>query len=119
MLLAPALLLSMWNPLWTGALRSSAQAQEGVGMLALEWHDFTSHRLKEDLDLMQRLTRCDTSHQIMAECVDFWQRAAADYGKVLTTMSKLMTGVTAKMVTAAQSAADEPSANLLRSRDAA
>jgi hypothetical protein len=56
---------------------------------------------------MQRLTNSRTPDDILAAYTDFWQKAAEDYGHEITTMSKLMAGVNTKMVTAAQSAADE------------
>jgi len=99
--LAPVLALSTWNPFLAGAL---AQAHEGFGTIASEWQDFVGRRLKEDTALMQRLTQSRTPDQIWAAYTDFWQKAAEDYGHEITTLSKLMTGVTTKMVTAAQSA---------------
>jgi hypothetical protein len=107
--LAPALAASMWNPFLAAALKGNAQAQEGFGTIASEWRDFVGHRIQEDITLMQRLTQCSTPNQILSVCTDFWQKAGEDYGKELTTMTKLMTGVTSKMVMAAQSATDETS----------
>ena len=51
---------------------------------------------KEDFALMQRLAHGGTPDQILAAYSDFWQKAAEDYGKEFTTMSKLMTAVTTK-----------------------
>ena len=109
MFLAPVLALSMWNPFLAGALKGNAQAHEGFGMIASEWQDFVGRRLKEDMALMQRLTQSRTPDQILAAYTDFWQKAAEDYGHEITTLSKLMTGVTTKMVAAAQSATDDAS----------
>lgn len=109
MFLAPALAASMWNPFLAAALKGNAQAQEGFGTLASEWQRFVGDRLQEDIALMQRLTRCRTPDQVWSAYSDFWQKAAEDYGKELTTMTKLMTGVTSKMVVSAQSATDEAS----------
>jgi Phasin protein len=119
MFLVPALALSMWNPFLAGALRGNAQANEGIGTIASEWQDFVARRLKEDLLLMQRLTRSGTPDQVLAAYTDFWRKAAEDYGHEITTMSKLMTGVTTKMVTATQSAVDEASTRAFPSREAA
>ena len=113
MFLAPVLAMSMWNPFLAAALKGSAQAQEGFGTLASEWQGFVSHRIQEDIALMQRLTRCCTPDQILGAYSDFWQQAAEDYGKELTTMTKLMTGITNRMVVAAQTATDEASTNLI------
>jgi len=86
----------MWNPLLASALGGNAQAQEGFGTIASEWQDFVQRRLKEDLALMQRLAHGGTPDQILAAYSDFWQKAAEDYGKEFTTMSRLMAAVTVK-----------------------
>jgi hypothetical protein len=119
MLLAPALAFSMWNPFLAGALRGNTQMHDGFGTIASEWQDFVGRRLKEDFALMQRLTQSCAPDQILAAYSDFWQKAAEDYGKEITTMSKLMTGVATKMVSAAQSATDEVSTSMFPSREAA
>jgi hypothetical protein len=46
--------------------------------------------------LMQRLTRSHSPDHILAAYADFWHQAAADYGKELTTMTRLVTGVMSK-----------------------
>src|SRR5258705_1253085 len=96
MFLAPVLALGMWNPFLAGAMGGNAQAHEGFGTIASEWQDFVARRLKEDFALMQRLAHSGTPDQFLSAYSDFWQKAAEDYGKEFTTMSKLMTGVTAK-----------------------
>jgi len=96
--LAPALAWNAWNPFLAAALKGNAQAQEGFGTIAREWQGFVGHRLQADIALLQRLTRCATSDQLLAAYTDFWRKAAEDYGKELTTMTKLMTGITSKMV---------------------
>ena len=107
LLLAPALAWSAWNPLLAAVLKGNAQAQEGFRTIASEWQGFVGHRLQADIALMQRLARCATSAQLLAAYTDFWHKAAEDYGEEITTMTKLMTGVTSKMVVAAQSATEE------------
>jgi hypothetical protein len=114
MFLAPA--FGMWNPFFTGALSGNAQAHEGFGTIADEWQDFVGRRLKEDFALIQRLTRSSTPDQIVAAYADFWQKAAEDFGREITTMSKLMTGATTK---AAQSSTTASSTTVLPSREAA
>jgi hypothetical protein len=104
---APALALGMWNPFLAGALKWNAQAHEGFGTIMSEWQNFVGRRLEEDFALMQRLSRSRAPDQILAVYADFWQKAAEDYGKEITTLTELMTGVTSKMVTTAQSAPDE------------
>lgn len=96
MSLAPVLALSMWNPFLAGSMGGNAQAHEGFGTIANEWQDFVGRRLKEDFALMQRLAHSATPDQILTAYSDFWQKAAEDYGKEFTTISKLMTGVTTK-----------------------
>jgi Phasin protein len=115
-------LLTMWNPfLLAGAEapKSYGLVKDEFGAIASEWQAFVGHRLQEDVALMQRLTQCRTPDQIAAAYSDFWRKAAEDYGKQFTTMTKLMTGVTNKMVVAVQSAADEASKDLSPRRNAA
>jgi hypothetical protein len=109
----------MWNPFLAGALRGNAQIHEGFGEVASEWHDFVGRRLKENVALMQRLTHSCAPDQVLAAYSDFWQRAVEDYGKEMTTMSKLMTSLATKTVSAAQSATDEAGTNMFPSRKAA
>jgi Phasin protein len=117
--LAPALGLGMWNPFWAAVLKGNARAQEGFGTIASEWQDFVGRRLSEDFALVQRLSHSCTPDQILNAYTDFWQKAAEDYGREVTTMTKLFAGVTSKMVVAAQSATDEASTRLFPSREAA
>jgi len=109
MFLTPAIAASMWNPCLAAALKGNTEVQEGFGAIASEWQDFVGHRLQEDIALMQRLTQCYTPNQVWSAYANFWQKAAEDYGKEFGTMTKLMTGVTSKMVAVAQSATDEAS----------
>lgn len=51
--LAPGLALTMWNPFLSG----HAEALGGLSTIAHEWQDFLGRRLKEDVALMQRLSR--------------------------------------------------------------
>lgn len=95
---APATVLSMWNPFLALMLKGNANAQAGFGTIATEWRGFVSHRVQEDFTLTQRLSHCRTPEQILAAYTDFWHKAAEDYGKELTTMTKLVTGVTRNMV---------------------
>jgi hypothetical protein len=107
--LAPALAWSAWNPFLAAALKGNALAKDGFATIASEWQGFVALRLQEDIALMQRLTRCGTSDQLLGAYTDFWHKAGEDYGKEITTMTKLMTGVTSKMVVAAQSATEQVS----------
>jgi hypothetical protein len=114
--LAPALALGMWNPFWVAALKGNARAQEGFGTIASEWQDFVARRLNEDFALVQRLSHSRTPDQMLNA---YTQKAAEDYGREVTTMTKLFAGVTSKTVVAAQTATDESSTRLLPSREAA
>jgi Phasin protein len=105
--LAPALALGMWNPLLAAALKGNAQAQEGFSTIASEWQDFVGRRLNEDFALVQRLSHSCTPDQILSAYTDFWQKAAEDYGREVTTMTKLATAATTKVVEATQSVAAE------------
>jgi len=111
MFLAPALAFSAWNPFLAAGLKASARAHEGFGTIASDWQSFAASRLQEDLTLMQRLTQCCSANDILDAYTDFWHKAAEDYGKEITTLTKLMTGETSRMVVASQPAADEASAN--------
>jgi hypothetical protein len=113
LLFAPAAVANMWNPFLAAAIRGNTQAQNGFGTVASEWQDFVGHRIQEHIALMQRITCCCTPDQVLNAYADFWHKAAEDYGKELTTMTKLMTGVTSQMVAAAQTAAYEASKDLL------
>jgi hypothetical protein len=78
-------------------------------MIASEWQDFVGRRVKEDFDLMQRLTRSSTPNQILVAYTDFWQKAAEDYGNEIATISKLMTEATTNMTSTMQATAREAS----------
>jgi hypothetical protein len=110
MFLAPALAMSALNPFLAATLKGNAQAQEGLRTVASEWQGFLAHRLQEDIALMQRLTQC-TPDQIFAAYADYCNKAAADYGKELTSLTKLMTGVTSKLVANSQAATNAATAD--------
>jgi hypothetical protein len=115
--LVPA--LSVWNPFLAAALNGNAQAREGFGAIAREWQGFVAARLQEDTKLMQRLTRCRSPNQILHAYADFWHKAADDYGKEITSLTELMTGVTSKAVAASSAAAGEASGEQWRWQRAA
>jgi Phasin protein len=116
--LTPAVALSVWGTCLAGAFRVNAQAQAGLGALGSEWQDFAGRQLKENFAFMQRLGRNRTPDEILAAYAQFWQRAADEYGKEVTTLTKLATDVTTKWVAASQSVADDAN-KLLSSRDTA
>ncbi len=108
-LMAPVMALAMWNPFLSGAVHGNTPALGELGTMADEWQQFVSGRLKEDVALLQRLTRSTTPEQVIAAYADFWHKAAEDYGNEVTTLTKLMTDMTSKMAVAAQTATGDAS----------
>ena len=106
-LMAPVVTLAMWNPFLSGAVHGNTPALGELGTIADEWQQFVGGRLKEDVALLQRLTRSTTPDQVIAAYADFWHKAAEDYGNEITTLTKLMTDMTSKMAVAAQTAAGD------------
>jgi hypothetical protein len=116
---SPATALVMWNLFLALMLKRNANAHDGFGTIATEWHGFVSHRLQEDFTLTQRLSYCRTPEQILAAYADFLHKAAEDYGEELTTMTKLVTRVTRTMVLATPSLTEEKRASSHASEKAA
>jgi phasin protein len=112
--LAPGVGLMMWNPYLAGAFDGSTQALGEFSTVAAEWQDFLGRRLKEDVALLHRLSRSTTSDEILAAYADFWCKAGEDYGKEITTITKLMTDMTSKIAVTAQSATEEASTKLFQ-----
>jgi hypothetical protein len=110
------LLRSACGTLFFGALQANAQAQEVFGTIAGEWQAFLSHRIQEDLALIQRVTNSATPDQILAAYSEFWQKAAEDYRKEFAAVTKLLTK---KPAAVSQTATSETSANELLSQKAA
>jgi hypothetical protein len=104
----PAAALTMWNS-FPGL---NADALGGLTTLARECEDLVGSRLKEDVALVQRLTRSSTPDQILSAFAECWRKAGEDYGREITTMTELMTDMTSKMAVAAKSATDEASTRL-------
>jgi hypothetical protein len=104
----------MWNPF----LGLNADALGGFGALAREWEDFVSRRLKEDVALVQRLTRSSTPDQVLSAYTDFWRKAGEDYGKEITILTDLMTDMTSNMAAAARSGTEEVSTKLFQRKAA-
>jgi hypothetical protein len=95
----------LWNPF----LGADAEALGAFGTIAREWQDFVGRRVKEDVALVQRLTRCSTPDQALSAYTDFWRKAGEDYANEFNTMANLMTDMADKMAVA-QSATAEASA---------
>jgi hypothetical protein len=67
----------------------------GHYMLAVvgEYQDFILRRMRLNVDLMQRLRHCKSPDQILAEFRDYWIVAAEDFGKEVTTLTKMVVGI--------------------------
>jgi len=102
----PPLAPSAWNPL-AATLNANTWAHEGFGSLGNEWQSFVRRQLQQNYALIQRLSQSRTSDQVVAAYTDFWQQVAESCGKELIAVTKLMTGVTNKMVMATQMVSEE------------
>lgn|SRR5262245_9290640 len=118
LLMAPGMALTLWNPFLAGALDGGTKALGDFSTVAAEWQDFVRRRFKQDVALLERLTRSTAPDQVLAAYADFWRKAGEDYSNEITTMTKLMTDMTSKMAVAAQSATEEASTRLFH-REAA
>jgi hypothetical protein len=103
--MAPGVAISMWNPFLAGALEGNSHAFN-------EWQSFVTRRLREDVALLQRLSRSNAPDQVLAAYADFWRKAGEDYGNEITTMTRLMADITNKVAVAAHSSAEEANRSL-------
>ena len=103
---APAVALSMCSPLWVEPCKWNSRAYGSFGAIASEWQHFVSDRLREDFVLIQRVAQSRSPEQICAAYVDFWQRAAEDYGREYLTLGRLAASVTSKSVQTTGATAD-------------
>ena len=92
-----------WNPLLGATMNANALAHESFGTLGSEWQAFMGRRLQQNCALIERLIESRSSDQVVSAYRDFWQQVAESYGKELTTFTKIMTGMTSKMVMTVQS----------------
>ena len=102
----PPLAPSLWNPL-AAALNANRWAREGFGSLGNEWQSFMGRQLQQNYALIQRLSQSRTSNQVVSAYTDFWQQVAESCGKEFIAVTKLMTGMTNKMVMATQMVSQE------------
>jgi Phasin protein len=100
-------------------LRWNAQAFAVYSTIGGEIQSFIARRVTEDFAVGRAVSQSRTPHELMAAYTDFWRRAAEDYGKEVTTIAKLMTNATSKMVAAAQPAVVEEQAASVPWREAA
>jgi histone H3/H4 len=111
--MAPLIAFNVWNPFLAGAVHGNSQALGDLSTIADEWQNFLSRRLKEDVALLQRLTRSTSPDQVLAAYADFWHKAAEDYGNEVTTVTKLMADMTGRIAVATQSATEDASTKLV------
>src|SRR5262245_33090874 len=101
---------SLWNPVAV-ALNTNAWAntwaREGFGSLGNEWQSFIGRQLQHNFALIQRLSQSRSSDQVVSAYTDFWQQVAESCGKEFMAVTKLMTGMTNKMVMGAQMVSHE------------
>src|SRR5262245_35863254 len=105
---------SLWNPVAV-ALNANAWAntwantwaREGFGSLGNEWQSFIGRQLQHNFALIQRLSQSRSSDQVVSAYTDFWQQVAESCGKEFMAVTKLMTGMTNKMVMGAQMVSHE------------
>ncbi len=100
--LMPATAFALWAPALAGAARANGEIYEGLAALGSEWLDFVNRRLKEDLKLPPQLCACRSVDEMRDTYVAFWQRAADDYQKELTAMTRLGSRLANNSMTAAQ-----------------
>jgi hypothetical protein len=103
----PALGFELWGPAMAGAAKWNGKMYEGFATLSSEWLDFVNRRLKEDLNLPQRVCACRSPDEMRDTCVAFWRQAIDDYQKEFNVMAKLGSGVVGKSLAAAQNGIDE------------
>jgi hypothetical protein len=101
------------------ALRWNAQVFAAYSTIGGEIQSFIARRINEDFALVRAVSQSRTPQDLMAAYTDFWRKAADDYGKEVTTVAKLMTNATGKMVAAAQPAIVEEEAVPVPWREAA
>jgi hypothetical protein len=105
--LTPTMGFELWGPALAGAAKWNGKMYEGFALLGSEWLDFVNRRLKEDLNLPQRMCACKSPEEARDTYVAFWRQAVDDYQKEFTVMTKLGSGVVANSLTAAQNRTEE------------
>ena len=103
---SPIAAVGLWNPLMAVGLKGNAQAHEGFVTILTEWQRFLTQRLSEDAALIYRLAQCRTVNQVLSAQTAFWHKASEDYGREISTIAKLMTSTTGKMVMTTQTAVE-------------
>ena len=101
------------------ALRWNAQAFAAYSTIGSELQGFVARRINEDFALVRAVSQCRTPQELVTAYTDFWRKAAEDYGKEVTTLAKLMTNATSRIVAAAQPAIVEETTASVPWREAA
>jgi hypothetical protein len=112
MVLTPAAGIELWGPALAGAAKWNGRMCEGFALLGSEWLDFVNRRLKEDLNLPQRVCACRSAEELRDTYTVFWRQAMDDYQKEFTVMAKLGSGFLSNSLTAAQSRLEEAAREL-------
>lgn len=97
--------INAWNPFEVTA-RWNSQVFAAYARIGSEMQDFIARRINEDFALARRVSLCRAPHDLAAAYTDFWRKAAEDYGKEATTVTKLMINARSKMVVVAKAAMD-------------
>ena len=118
-LMTPGIALGMWGPAFTCGLKLNAMAHEGFALTTTEWQDFVGRRLKEDMSLVQRVASSKSPDEIWGAYVEFWQKAADDYGKEFATIARLSGDCLNNSVTEIQDRMEEAATEMPRLEKAA
>jgi hypothetical protein len=110
--LMPTTGFELWGPALAGAAKWNGKMCEGYALLGSEWLDFVNRRLKEDLNLPQRMCACRSPEEMRDAYAAFWRQAIDDYQKEFTVMAKLGSGFVSSSLSAAQSRAEEAAREL-------
>jgi hypothetical protein len=92
---ASLLPLGSWNPFIAAALGANST-------FGSEWQSFIVRECQQYLALIQDLSQAQTTDQVVSAYTDYWRQATERCGKELTTLTKLMTGMTSKMAITSQ-----------------
>jgi hypothetical protein len=80
---------SWWAPAVACGVDCNAKLCESTLALNREWQDFASRRMKEDMDLLQNLSRAKTPNAVWSAYAGFWQKFIDDYTHEQGTLAKL------------------------------
>lgn len=110
--LGPGAGIELWGPALAGAAKWNGKMCEGFALLGSEWLDFVNRRLKEDLNLPQRVCACRSPEELRDTYAVFWRQAMDDYQKEFAVMARLGTGFVSNSLNAAQTRVEEAAREL-------